>query len=56
MTAQTTHAILCLGNWSRLGLVKSDDVRAAAALPDVEGMDSDYEMEEGWDRIADSLE
>jgi hypothetical protein len=56
MTAQTTRAILCLGNWSRLGLVKSDDVRAAAALLDVEGMDSDYEMEEGWDQITDSLE
>jgi hypothetical protein len=55
LSAQTTRAILCLGCWSLLGLVKNSDVKAAAALPDVQGMDSDYEMEDGWDRVADNL-
>jgi hypothetical protein len=52
LSAQTTRSILCLGGWSLLGLVKDDDVRVVAALPDIEDMGSDYEMEEGWDRIA----
>jgi hypothetical protein len=39
---------LCLGSWSLLGLVKDEDVKAAAELPDLED-GSDYEMEEGWD-------
>jgi hypothetical protein len=56
LSAQTTRAILCLGCWSRLGLVRDGDVKAAALLPEVEGTDSDYEMEEGWDHIAENLE
>jgi hypothetical protein len=56
MSGQTTCTILCLGSWSLLGLVKNDDVKAAASLPEVEGTDSDYEMEEGWDCIAESLD
>jgi hypothetical protein len=56
MSGQTTRAILCLGSWSLLGLVKNDDVKAAALLPEMEGTDSDYEMEDGWDHIAESLD
>jgi hypothetical protein len=36
--------------------VKDGDVKAAASLPEVDGMDSDYEMEDGWDCIADNLD
>jgi len=36
--------------------VKDRDVRAAAMLPEIDGEDSDCEMEDGWDRIADVLE
>jgi len=32
-------------------LVKDNDVKAAASLPEVDGTDSDFEMEEGWDRL-----
>jgi hypothetical protein len=35
-----------------LGFVKDEDVRAAACLPDIEDAGSDYEMDEGWDRIT----
>jgi hypothetical protein len=34
-----------------MGLVKEKDVAAVARLPEIPGDDSDFEMEEGWDRI-----
>ena len=52
LSAQSTHAILCLGSWSLLNLVKDDDVMVMALLPEVDGEGSDYEMEDGWDAIA----
>jgi hypothetical protein len=52
LSAQTTRAILCLGSWSLLGLIKDGDIVAAANLPDLEGDESDYEAEEGWDAIS----
>jgi hypothetical protein len=51
MSSQTTHALLCLGSWSLQGLVKDKDVKAVAMLPEVVGDDSDFEMEQGWDKI-----
>jgi hypothetical protein len=36
--------------------VKDRDVRAATMLLEIDGEDSDYEMEDGWDWIADVLE
>ena len=44
--------LLCLGSWSLLGLVKDDDVKAAAVLPEVKGDSDDFEMEAGWDCIS----
>ena len=35
MSAQSMHALLCLGAWSKLGYVEIDDLTAAASLPDV---------------------
>ncbi|KIK95454.1 hypothetical protein PAXRUDRAFT_140644, partial [Paxillus rubicundulus Ve08.2h10] len=50
LSAQTTRALLCLGAWSLLGLIKTEDVLAVAALEDVEG---DKEaLEDGWDGIT----
>lgn len=40
---------MCVGAWSLLGMVKNQDVMAAAVLPEVEGED-EY-LEEGWDDI-----
>jgi hypothetical protein len=55
LSPQTTRALMCLGDWSLLGLVKDSDVLAVAALPDadiVEGDDeNDIELEAGWDSI-----
>ncbi|PIL36561.1 hypothetical protein GSI_00250 [Ganoderma sinense ZZ0214-1] len=51
LSAQTCHALLCLGNWSLLGLIKAEDEKAVARLDELEGDESDYEMEDGWDAI-----
>ena len=50
LSAQTTHAILCLRSWSLLGLVKDEDVMKVAVMKDVEG-DIEEELEDGWDSI-----
>ena len=50
LSAQSTRASLCVGNWSLRGHVHDSDVLAASLLPDVEG-DEDVELEEGWDKI-----
>jgi hypothetical protein len=34
LSAQSTCALLCLGYWNKLNLVKLDDLKAAASLPD----------------------
>ena len=32
---------MCLGDWSRLGLVQEADIKAAASLPDIVGEEDD---------------
>jgi hypothetical protein len=49
LSAQSTRALLCLGNWSLLGYVKNKDITAITILPEVAG--DDEELEEGWDII-----
>ncbi|KAI6010338.1 hypothetical protein EDC04DRAFT_2905925 [Pisolithus marmoratus] len=46
----TTHALLCLGMWSELGLVKDNNVSKVSQLQDIEG-DKEPELEDGWDHI-----
>ena len=53
---QTTHALLCLGNWSHLGLINNDDVHKVSLLDDVGPMDgssepTEVELADGWDAI-----
>jgi hypothetical protein len=45
-----TRAILCLGYWSQLGLIKTEDVQSVAALADVQG--DKMLMEDGWHAIV----
>jgi len=44
------HALMCLGAWSKLGLVCDADLLAAATLPDV--MEDEDEFNIGWDYIT----
>ena len=46
LSAQTTRALLCLGSWSLLGMVKDKDMLKVALLNDVEG-DEEVELENG---------
>jgi hypothetical protein len=50
LTAQTTRALLCVGLWSRLGLVKDKDIQSVVSLPDVDGKEE--ELDDGWDSIT----
>jgi hypothetical protein len=40
---------MCLGAWSKMGLVKNKDVMEAVRLPDVKG--SEAELDNGWDDV-----
>ena len=48
LLAQSTRALLCLGTWSTLGLVKDSDVKKVTELEDVEGKDT---LADDWDKI-----
>ena len=54
LSSQSTRALLCLGLWSGLGLIKDKDVQIISCLADVVG--DDREMPEGWDAIPDGVE
>ena len=41
LTVESSQVLLCLGAWSKLGLVSSDDIKTAASLPDVEEGEED---------------
>ena len=51
------HAVLCLGTWSSLGLVKDCDIQAvmkekpAGAVGD--SSEGNIEIEDGWDDLID---
>ncbi len=49
LSVQSTRALMCLGAWSKLGLVKDRDVMEAAKLPDVNG--SEAVLDSGWDDV-----
>ncbi len=49
LSVQSTRALLCLGAWSKVGLVKDEDVVLAAKLADVNGDEADLGSD--WDDI-----
>lgn len=51
LSVQSTRALMCLGNWSKLGLVIDKDVLQVAKLPDVpEGVEEKLDV--GWDSVV----
>ena len=49
LSVQSTRALLCVGVWSKLGYIKDEDVKVAAVLPEVNGVEE--ELAEDWDSI-----
>jgi len=49
LSSQSTRALMCVGNWSRLGLVKVKDI--LPVLGDELNEDED-ELPAGWDQIC----
>ena len=49
LSVQSTRALMCLGAWSKMGLVKDKDLIEAGKLPDVDGDES--ELDSDWDDI-----
>ena len=50
LPSQSIWALMCLGSWSLLGLVKDKDIFAVTAIAEVEG--DEEALEEGWDAIS----
>jgi len=51
--SQSTHALLCLGNWNVVGYIKDPDVKIIARMPDFEGKEGKSSSKVGsrWDSI-----
>ena len=49
LSLQSIQALMCLSDWSWLGLVKDKDVHAVSMLAEIEV--DEEELEEGWDTI-----
>ena len=50
LSAQSTCALMCIGSWSLLGLIKDSDIKAALELDLVNGQEE--ELAAGWDSIT----
>ena len=50
LTVASTRVLMCLGVWSKLGLVCDADLLAAAALPEVKEDEDEFNI--GWDYIT----
>ena len=51
LSAQSVHALLCLGDWSRLNLISDADIQAITSIPEDKNEETIEEWEDGWDRI-----
>lgn len=50
LSATSTRALMCLGSWSLLGLVREEDVKAVASMDEVQGQ---LELERLGDILQD---
>lgn len=51
LLTQTTCVVLCVGQWSKLKLVKAEDLCSVSKMKDEEGND-EKELEDSWDMIT----
>ena len=49
LSAQTTRALMCVGDWSLLGFVKDKDIQAVTVEEELDGEEED--LPDGWDKI-----
>ena len=49
LSVQSSHALMCVGEWSWMGFVKDSDVRAAMMIAKVG--DNEEKLTEDWDFI-----
>ena len=48
---QSTHALMCLGEWCKLGFVMDSDVKAEIIVfPELRD-DDEFELDIEWDKI-----
>ncbi len=51
LTGQSVRSLLCVSEWTRLGLIKDADIKNATLKPEKEGEETREEVEVGWDTI-----
>ena len=56
LSVQSTRALMCLGAWSDLGLVKDIDLKLAVSSPDIPEDEEEEDLSENWDDISEILE
>ena len=50
---QTTRALLCVGEWCKKNIITDKDIIASIkGVSDIDDVDSEEKLEEGWDGIA----
>lgn len=49
LSVQSTRALLCLAGWSKMGLVKDEDIKSAVVLPEVDGEEEELAL--NWDAV-----
>ena len=52
LSAESTRALLCVGEWSALKLVADEDVLVATRQPEKADEETIDELISGWDRIV----
>lgn len=53
LSVESTRALICVGNWSLLGLIRKEDINAAVSLDEEEEEETDEDVRVGWDMIAE---
>ena len=50
LSAESTRAVLCVGEWSRMGWVRDSDILAVARTPAALGEEEDA-LEDDWEAL-----
>jgi hypothetical protein len=53
LSLQSIRALMCLGSWSKLRLVKNNDILTVTCEAEEEG--DEEELQEGWDSVIAAM-